>query len=384
MKYLPLVWAAIMRKPTRAILTLLSVMLAFTLFGLTIGMNATFAKVQEEARDDRIFAFARFGGLIPVAMARQIEQIPGVSLVAHSSFIGGYIQDPKNRVFVNLMSENMPRLAAEWPITPQQWQMIRDNRQGMLVSKMQADRWHLKAGDTFVIASPMVKKIDGTLSWTFKVVAVTPDINYMSQGYMFGNFDYMDKARQLSDQSKTGQFRVKVSDPSKTAEIAQRIDNTFASSPTPLQTITEKVAFDVSSGTGMDIASVDRDVALAGMFMVLFLTANGLAQAVRERFAEFATLKTIGFSDNGVIALVFAEAAFPCLLGAGLGIGLAAVISNVMPKFLPPGQGLPIPTMSVMVFVWAFVCAALVALVSAGLPALRLKQMDIATALSGR
>jgi len=186
------------------------------------------------------------------------------------------------------------------------------------------------------------------------------------------------------DQGKTGQFRVKVGDASKTAAIADRIDSTFASSPTPLQSITEKVAFDVSSGTGMDIASVDRDVALAGMFMVLFLTANGLAQAVRERFAEFATLKTMGFSDNGVIALVFAEAAIPCLMGAGLGIGLAAIISNVMPRFLPPGQGLPIPTMTVMVFVWAFACAALVAFVSAALPALRLKQMDIATALSGR
>jgi putative ABC transport system permease protein len=376
MKYLPLVWAAIMRKPTRAILTLLSVMLAFTLFGLTIGMNATFAKVQEEARDDRIFAFARFGGLIPVAMARQIEQIPGVTLVSHSSFIAGYIQDPKNRVFANMVTD--------WPITPQQWQLIRDDRQGMLVSKMQADRWHLKVGDSFVIATPMAKKLDGSMSWTFKVAAITPDINYMSQGYMFGNFDYMDKGRTLSDQNKTGQFRVKVADASKTAEIAERIDNTFASSPTPLQTITEKVAFDVSTGTGMDIAAVDRDVALAGMFMVLFLTANGLAQAVRERFAEFATLKTIGFSDNGVIALVFAEAAFPCLLGAGLGIGLAAIISHVMPKFLPPGQGLPIPTMTVMVFIWAFACAALVALISAGLPALRLKQMDIATALSGR
>jgi putative ABC transport system permease protein len=384
MKYLPLVWAAVMRKPTRAILTLLSVMLAFTLFGLTIGMNATFAKVQDEARDDRIFSFARFGGLVPVALARQIERMPGVTLVASSSFIGGYIQDPKNRVFVNMMDENIPKLASEWPITPQQWQMIRDNRRGLLVSKMQADRWHLKPGDNLVIASPMVKKLDGTFSWTFQVAAVTPDINYMSQGYMFGNFDYMDKARMLSDQSKTGQFRVKVNDPSKTAEIAQRIDNTFASSPTPLQSITEKVAFDVSSGTGMDIASVDRDIALAGMFMVLFLTANGLAQAVRERFAEFATLKTIGFSDNGVIALVFAEAAIPCLLGAGLGIGLAAVISNVMPRFLPPGQGLPIPTMTVMVFVWAFACAALVAFASSALPALRLTQMDIATALSGR
>jgi putative ABC transport system permease protein len=384
MKYLPLVWASIMRKPARAILTLLSVMLAFTLFGLTIGMNATFAKVQEDARDDRMFVFARFGGLVPIALERQIESMPGVEKVASSSFIGGYIQDPKNRVFVLMMDENIPKVLPEYPITPQQWQLIRNNRQGLLVSRMQADRWHLKVGDTFVIASPVAKKLDGTNSWTFKVAAVTPDINIFGQGYMFGNWDYMDKARLLSDQGKTGQFRVKVSDPSKTAEIAERIISKFANSSTPLESLTEKVAFDVSSGTGMDIASVDRDVALAGMFMVLFLTANGLAQAVRERFAEFATLKTMGFSDNGVIALVFAEAAIPCLIGAGLGIGLAAIISNVMPRFLPPGQGLPIPTMTVMVFVWAFACAALVAFVSAALPALRLKQMDIATALSGR
>jgi putative ABC transport system permease protein len=282
-----------------------------------------------------------------------------------------------------MMDENMPKLATEWPITPAQWQMIRDNRRGMLVSQKQADRWHLKPGDTLVIASPMAKKLDGSLSWTFQIAAITPDISYMSQGYMFGNYDYMDKSRLLSDQGKTGQIRVKVADASKTAEIAERIDNTFANSPTPLQSITEKVAFDVSN-TGMDIAAVDRDIALAGMFMVLFLTANGIAQAVRERLAEFATLKTIGFSDNGVVALVFAEAALPCMLGAVFGVGLAAVLSGVIPRFLPPGQGLPIPTMTVMVFVWAGLCAALIAFASSALPALRLKRMDIATALSGR
>src|SRR4051812_14296172 len=253
----------------------------------------------------------------------------------------------------------------------------------MLVSKMQADRWHLKAGDTLTIAAPAARKLDGSPSWTFHVAAITPDINYMSQGYMFGNFDYMDKSRTLSDQSKTGQFRVLVSDGSKTAEIAQQIESKFANSPTPLQSLTEKVAFDVSN-TGMDIAAVDRDIALAGMFMVLFLTANGIAQAVRERIAEFATLKTIGFSDNGVVALVFAEAAVPCLLGAALGVGLAAVLANTIPRFLPPGQGLPIPTMTVMVLVWAVIAAALIAFASSALPALRLKRMDIATALSGR
>ena len=83
--HLPLVWAAVMRKPTRAILTLLSVMLAFTLFGLTIGMNATFDKFKEDAAADRMFVLSRFGGLVPIALQRQIESMPGVAMVASSN-----------------------------------------------------------------------------------------------------------------------------------------------------------------------------------------------------------------------------------------------------------------------------------------------------------
>ena len=115
-----------------------------------------------------------------------------------------------------------------------------------------------------------------------------------------------------------------------------------------------------------------------------FLTANGIAQAVRERIAEFATLKTIGFSDRGVIALVFAEAAVPCLLGAAMGVGLAFVLTKLLPSLVPAGDGVPIPIMTPMVLVWATLCAAVVAFASSALPALRLKRMDIATALSGR
>jgi len=372
-----------MRKPARAILTLLSVMLAFTLFGLTIGMNATFDKMVKEARDDRIFSGARFGGALPRALVGQISQMPGVALVSSEAFIGGYHQDPNNRIFVRMPDEATAKMATEWPITPAQWDLLHKDRTGILVSATAAKRWKLKPGDTFTVISPQTKKADGTTNWTFKVLAVTGDIDYITLGYIFGNYDYYDQARPLAEQGKVGQLWIRSSDPTQTAALAQRIDSRFANSATPLQSITEKAAFDVSN-TGMDVASVDRQIAMAGMFMVLFLTANGIAQAVRERFAEFATLKTIGFSDSGVIALVFAEAAIPCLLGAGLGLGLASVISNVMPYLLPPGQGLPIPTMTAMVFVWAAICASAVALASAALPALRLKQMDIATALSGR
>ena len=142
MKYLPLVWAAIMRKPARAILTLLSVMIAFTLFGLTIGMNATFDKVSENARNDRVYSNARFGGSqMQIAMGRQIEQIPGVAMVAYDSVLFGYHQEPRNRVFILMADDKLGSALTEWPVTPSQWDAIRKNRTGILVSRMQADRY---------------------------------------------------------------------------------------------------------------------------------------------------------------------------------------------------------------------------------------------------
>ena len=387
MKYIPLVWAAIVRKPARAVLTLLSVMIAFTLFGLTIGMNATFDAVKAGAKDNRIYTNPRFaGGMtgMPVSLTHQIAGIPGVDEVTYINFIPGYITDPKNRIFVIMMSDNARRIFADRPITAAQWDLLHGERDGVLVSQWQADKWHLKAGDTLTVISPQVKKNDGTTTWTFKVLAIVGDVAYNTNGYIWGNYDYQDKALPLAKQSQAMEIETQTSDASQTADIAQKIDESFANSPNSTQSITEKAAMDVSN-SGVDIAKVDREIALAGMFMVLFLTANGIAQAVRERFAEFATLKTIGFSDAGVIGLVFAEAAIPCFLGAILGVALSAWLSGLIPHFMPPSMGVPpLPRVTVMVAAWAGLCALIVALASSALPALRLKQMDIATALSGR
>jgi putative ABC transport system permease protein len=383
MKYLPLVWAAIMRKPTRAVLTLLSVVVAFTLFGMMIGLNATFAAVEEAARGDRIFVNPRFGGAPPIAIGRQIAAMPGVAQVGTIGFIGGYRQEPKNRLFVMMVDDNLRKVRVDWPLTAGQWDAIAKNRTGIVVSKMQATRWNLKAGDSFVIASPQVLKADGTRSWTFKVLAVTDDMPAWGNGYMMGNLDYFDKSRPLADQGKVAWFEVLADDPAQAPALVDRIDHAFASSSFPTQSITEKAAYQISN-SGLDIIGITRDIALSGLFMILFLTANGIAQSVRERFAEFATLKTIGFSDRAVMALVVLEAALPCMIGGALGVGMAAAVSRVLPRLMPPGFGLPLPTMTPMVFVWAVGSAAAVALASAALPAMRLAKMDIATALSGR
>jgi putative ABC transport system permease protein len=383
MRYLPLVWAAIMRKPTRAVLTLLSVMIAFTLFGMMIGFNATIAGIEEQARADRIFVNPRFNNPLPMAEGRQIAAVQGVQDVATIGFIGGYHTDKKNNVFVMMVDDKTRKVRADWPVTPEQWDLIAKNRTGLLVSKLQAQKWNLKVGSSFVINAPAIAKADGTRVWTFNVVAISDDMPAWGEGYMMGNLDYFDKSRPLADQGQIGWFEILADNPEMAPGLAQQIDQKFANSAAPLQSITEKAAYQQGGG-GLDITAITRDIALAGLFMILFLTANGIAQSVRERFAEFATLKTIGFTDRAVLILVVLEAAVPCFLGAVLGVGVAGVLAKVLPRIIPPGFGLPMPTMTAMVFVWAGFSAVIVALISAALPALRLSRMDIATALSGR
>ena len=387
MKYFPLVWAALRRKPVRAVVTLLSVTMAFTLFGLMVGLNATFNLVEQRARADRIFSGPRFDYVsgMPIAVAHQIARMPGVKMTTVSTFIPGYVQDPKNRVFVGMVDGQYGHVFDDWGITQAQWDAVQKDRTGIVMSRMQAALWHKKVGDTFTLIAPQITRADGAKSWTFKVVGICEDFPQAPGGYDFGNYDYFDKARPLADQGKINEVDLVADDPTQSAEIAQQIDRLFANSATPTYTQTEKMAFAVSNNFGgLDVGAVTRDIALAGLLMILFLTANVIVQSVRERFAEFATLKAIGFSDTALGGLVVLEAAIPCVLGACFGVALALGLARQLPALMPPSFGLPMPTMSPSVLLWATLSAFAMALASAALPAMRLARMDIATALSGR
>jgi len=350
-----------------------------------IGLNATFDEVAAKARADRIFTNARFGGNgMPIAVARQIAAIPGVKVVTAVNVILGYVQDPKNQAVVVMVDDNVPKVFGDWGVTEQLWDVVRKDRTGIVMSGIQAAHWHKKVGDTFTMISKQMKRADGGTTWTFKVLAIGPDFPQNSNGYILGNYDYIDKARPLADQGKIGEADLLANDPATSTELAARIDRTFANSATPLVTITEKLARAGGDFAGLPIKPITRGIALAGMFMVLFLTGNGIAESVRERFAEFATLKTLGFSDRAVTMLVVLEAALPCVIGAALGVVIAAVLARQIPAMMPPGFGLPLPTMSPVVIAWAAASAFIVALLSAALPILRLTRMDIASALSGR
>src|ERR1044071_7737813 len=200
MKYLPLVWAAWMRKPARAILTLLSVTMAFMLVGLMIGMSASIDRIAALTRADRIYVNPRFfaANALPLAMQGQIAGLPGVAQVIPVGEVWGWYQQEKNNVYVPFGDLRASRM--DWPVSPAQWDALKATPNGLIMSRFQAQRWNKRVGDIFTFKAPAFEKLDGTKFWTFKVLAITDDMALNPDGYLFGNLLYFDKSRPLSQQ----------------------------------------------------------------------------------------------------------------------------------------------------------------------------------------
>jgi putative ABC transport system permease protein len=284
-----------------------------------------------------------------------------------------------------MVDEGWTEVMTAWfPITPARWHQLQASPSGVFVSHGIAARYHLKLGGAFPILTPTVTRADGSSFWPFTVIGILDDSPQEPNGYVLGNYTYLDESRPQAQQGRVPFFDVLAKDPDRAGYTAKAVDAMFANSPTPTNSDTDKSEFESLARAGINVPFVTMVVAGAGLFMILFLTANGIAQSVRERIPEFAILKTMGFSDRLVMGLVFAEAAIPCLLGAAIGLGLATEFARQMPLLLPPTIFLTAPVMSASLLGSGMACAALVALLSAIIPVLRLKRLDVAGALAGK
>ena len=373
-KYLPLVWAGVLRRPAEAIFTWLAVTAGFTLFASMIGLNVTYQRAIEGARADRLMVISRFFTVLsglPIALRDRLERIPGVSAVGAFASVCGHYGDEHHFACVFCTDAGM-RDAWPLPVDSDQWNRLMATLDGVLVSRKAAQRRNLNVGDVFTLMVGAGVRADGSNSWPFKVLAIVPDDPERPHGYMLGNIKYFQNNRPFASQGIVGGFRLGVSDPGQVNEIARKIDRFFANSGTPTQSVSARADAENSARSSVNMALLTRHVAGAGLFMILFLTANGIARSVTERIPEFGVLQAIGFTHRRLIGLIFAEAAIPCLLGAATGTWVAAALTTLPTKFVPQGLGIPEATVSSSVFAWSLAAAAVLALMSSAFPLLKL------------
>jgi putative ABC transport system permease protein len=388
MKYFPLVWATLWRKKTRTIFTLLSVVVAFVLFGVLETVDYAFSHPSNGVTGaNKLITTNKYSIVLPLPFAdtQQIRSVPGVDEVTWITWFGGYYQDPKNFVFaLPVETETYFNLhRGEFIVSDEQMRAFRSTRTGALANAALMKKYGWKVGDKVPLHSTIwTQKSDGSLDWIFDIVgtfdAKDPTQARAQATTLLFHFELFDEGRSFG-KGTVGWFEESVADPSQAAAVAGRIDALFANSPNETKTQPADdftMAFVKQLG---DIGFVLRAILGAVFFTLLFLTGNTMMQSVRERIPELAVLKTLGFGDGKVLGLVLAESLLLCVLAAAIGLGLSYAVLPIIKQV-----GLPGLELSALALVPGIGVAVLLALIVGLPPALRAMRLNIVDALADK
>jgi putative ABC transport system permease protein len=382
MKYVPLVWAGLRRKPVRSILTGLSIAVAFLLFGLLQGINQGTEFLIRDLHLDRLYVMNRVSGTMPQPFANlaRVAEVPGVRAVAPWTFFAGYFRDSRNQI--PAIATNLPVLFSLYPelkLPAEQLQAMERTRTGAIIGRPLALRFGWKVGDRVPLGTSIWQQSDGSPSWYFDVVGIF-DVGSATPVYpnaFFINYDYFDEAR-ATGKGLVHMFVTGISDPKQAAPVAKRIDALFVNSGTETRTQDERAYGRAQLRQIGDIQLIANSVVGAALFALLFVTANTMMQSIRERIPEFAVLKTIGFSDRKVLAIVLSESLLLCVFAAIVGLALAALLFPGVARIF----GM-IKLQSATILM-GLAMAIVVAVLSGLPPAWRAKRLSIVDAFAGR
>ena len=384
MKYLPLLWAGLWRRPVRTLLTMLSVLTAFFLFGVLQGVNAGVNSVFDlmSVARLRVQSRANFQEPIPVAHVARIKGVEGVSDVSPLTVLVGSYQTP-NTVLVALGVDidSVLRILPEMKVPASQVVAMARTRTGVLVGAALAQRHGWKIGDRIPMQSFNAVKTDGSVAWQFDIVGIYDLDAHEWANQIWAHYDYIDEGR-AQNRGTANQILVRVANPERAAHIGQQIDALFMNSSGQTITQSEKDALQSALAQIGDIGFMVNTIVGAVLFTLLFLTSNTMVQSIRERVPEFAILRTIGFSETTVLWLILIES---LVIGVSAGLlGLAAaspVIPRMMERVSSDLSGIRMPA---AVFIWGTGIAVLLAVISGLPPALRARRLRLVDALAGR
>ncbi|HUN75590.1 MAG TPA: FtsX-like permease family protein [Steroidobacteraceae bacterium] len=387
MKYFHFVWTGLWRKKTRTVFTGLSIVVAFLLYGMLQGIDSTFKQAGDQGRLNVLITMSPTGLPLPFADLSQIEAVHGVTGVTpRGVFVGDY-QSMRNLVIV--MPVDPDSFFAEnsmYSVSAVARAALRRTRIGVLVAQSLVQRLGWKVGEQIPIHALNAQKKDGTADWTFQVVGTfdVPNSPAADEPLLLMNYPYFDTAR-ATDTGTVQFYQETIADASQAATVSNAIDDLFTNSATRTLTETERAN---AQGQLSQIGDLDffvEAIVAAAFATLLLLVGSTLMQAYRERVHEFAVMKTLGFTDRGISALVLSEALLLTLGSAVLGLLIAHMMLSALAALMQRAVGItPLLRLHWIVFALGLGFALLLALASALPAAWRAQRLSIVDALAAR
>ena len=261
------------------------------------------------------------------------------------TWFGGIYQDPRNffaQFAVDV--ESYLRLYPDLVLTDEEKQRWLANRTGAVVDRATADRFGWSVGDRIPLQGTIWRTRSGP-TWEFTIDGIIEGVTGGAAQFLF-HHEYLAEAN-VNGRGFVGQYIIRVDDPARSAEVAAAIDSRFANSPAETRTSTEQAFLQGMADQLGNIGAMLTAILAAVFFTLLLITTNTMAQAIRERTSELAVLKTLGFTNGRVLALVLIEAGLLAVVGGAAGLGLVSLIisggdptGGFLPEFAIPPRDL--------------------------------------------
>jgi putative ABC transport system permease protein len=391
LRFIPLVWAGVWRNKSESALMLLALSVGFTLFGTMIAVNAAYEQAIDDARMDRLVVACAFDcGSIPLGYREQLGRIPHVTAVGAVVWIGEHEQDAQHPITITFVDEGIRSAWPELPMSPADWRALDVTQTGIFLTRKAAARRNVRVGDALTMYSGPQGTLDGTGIYHFTVLGFIPDPpGWRSAGggpseIIIGNLRYAQNWGPPDERDRATILRVAVDRPENARGVCREIEAWYTNASPALYCVPARADAQETAEANINMRQISLGIGAAGLFMILFLCANGIAESVRERLSEFGVLEAMGYRKGHIATLVILEAAIPTLLAAFIGGAMASGVDALVAHLALTGV-IEMPEMrsSLVAFGWALAAALLIALLSAVAPLYRLRHSEVAAVVAG-
>ena len=369
------------RHKLRTLLTMVGLIVAICAFGLlrTIidawyaGVDAT-SSTRLVTRNAISLTFP-----LPLNYAERLKTVDGVTGISWSNWFGGVYITERN-FFPQFAVEPASYLALypEYVLKDEEKKAFLLDRQGAIVGRKLANQYGWKIGDQIPLRGTIYP---GTWTFTLRGIWDGVDAKTDESQFLFHWQFLSESARKRIGKGAdfVGVYLVKINEPNNAPLISERIDAQFKNSLAETLTETEK-AFQLGfvSMSEAILVAVNA-VSFVIIVIIMAVMVNTMSMTARERLAEYATLKALGFSPSFVVKLLFGESLVIALIGGGLGMlltlplaaGFAKAVGTLFPSFM----------VSDKTMLFQILASFIVGFVAAAWPAWKMSRIDIVNGL---
>lgn len=379
--YWTLVKIGLIRKRLRTFLTIMSMFIAFALYGTLNTVSSIFTGAIEGTSAENIIVMPRYDmfGKLPYSHVQFIETLDGVEdFMVMDYLISDGLESMMDGV-VYATSPNFFDVFDRFEASDESKLALKTNPNAAIVGQLMADQKGLKLGDIIYTKANSLNT-DGSYNWSFEVAGfyTAKQIKGDEMGAVI-NWDTFDEAR-MNQKGTIGMIMIKAQSAEEGEIISQKIDERFMNSSYATRSGPESMMAVEMAGEIADVELIVNSILMSVFFTILLVSSNTLAQSIRERTNDIGVLKCLGYKDFTIFTSVILEAIAICFSAVLLGLLLTALMIPAL-ETLSGELFSDVVSLSSGIIIGGFLIGLLIAFISAAVPAYQALNLKVVDAL---